>query len=183
MDRDWDAELKKIDKAMADWTPPVEERAPPAVPTPKGQAPVAPAPRGAPPAAEPRAAFRHRIATWTRVGLALLIGIGMTQWPYTHGCALKFFIYFIGALAVPAAGVWGALSSWKRRMGLAHGLSIGLIIWGLVLVAREMLPRTGYAKQPATWFCPAPAPAPPTTPTAPPPAQPAPSGAGQVPPQ
>ena len=60
----------------------------------------------------------------------------------------------MGVLVVIVAGVWSSLSSWKRRLGVAHILSQGLVIWGLVLAAREILPRVGYAKQAATWFCP-----------------------------
>jgi hypothetical protein len=41
-------------------------------------------------------------------------------------------------------------------MGLPHILSIGLLLWGLTLMAGVVLPRTGYAKTPATWFCPEP---------------------------
>jgi hypothetical protein len=64
--------------------------------------------------------------------------------------------YLIGATTVSVAGVWSAISSWKRRLGLAHALSFGLIIWGLVLAAREVLPRVGYAKHDAPFFCPEP---------------------------
>jgi hypothetical protein len=41
-------------------------------------------------------------------------------------------------------------------MGLAHVLSLVSIVWGLVLVAGVVLPRVGYAKDAATWFCPEP---------------------------
>jgi hypothetical protein len=64
--------------------------------------------------------------------------------------------YLVGAGAVVAAAVWGAWGSWRRRMGLAHGLSIGLLVWGLALVTFEVLPRVGYAAKTATWFCPEP---------------------------
>src|SRR5712692_1896656 len=94
------------------------------------------------------------LGTWARVALGLLIGIGMTQWPYTHGCDLRLIFYLAGVLAVLAAGVWSSISSWRRRLGWAHVLSQGLIIWGLVLAAREVLPRIGYAKASAPWLCP-----------------------------
>jgi len=54
--------------------------------------------------------------------------------------------YMIGAGTVTVAGVWTGVSSWKRRMGLAHLLSLGLVIWGLVLAAGVVLPRVGYTK-------------------------------------
>jgi hypothetical protein len=108
----------------------------------------------APPSAAASGRTSSRAGTWARVGLGLLIGIGMTQWPYTHGCGLKLFIYLGGVFTVIVAGVWSGLSSWKRQMGVAHILSQGLVIWGLVLAAREVLPRIGYALEAATWFCP-----------------------------
>src|SRR5712692_645681 len=94
------------------------------------------------------------LGTWARVALGLLIGIGMTQWPYTHGCGLRLIFYLVGVAAVIAAGTWSGISSWKRRLGVAHVLSQGLIIFGLVLAAREVLPRIGYAKVAAPWLCP-----------------------------
>jgi hypothetical protein len=78
----------------------------------------------------------------------------MMQWPYTHGCGVRLIGYLIGVCAVLAAGVWSSLSSWRRRLALAHLLSQALIIWGLVLAAREVLPRVGYAKTAAFWMCP-----------------------------
>ena len=104
------------------------------------------------------------LGTWARVVLGLLIGVGMTQWPYTHGCGLKLVFYLTGVAAVIAAGFWSSISSWRRRLGVAHVLAQALIIWGLVLAAREILPRVGYAKAPPAGFCaaPTPAPAPPT---------------------
>ena len=47
-----------------------------------------------------------------------------------------------------------AISTWKRRMGLAHTVSLLVILWGLGLGAAVVLPRIGYAKVAATWFCP-----------------------------
>ena len=93
------------------------------------------------------------LGTWTRVVLGLLLGIGMTQWPYAHGCGFRLMFYLLGVVVVFGAGVWSSLSSWKRRLGVAHVLAQILILWGLVLAARVLLPRVGYAKQSAPWFC------------------------------
>ncbi len=145
-DRDWDKELADVDRLLNQLpTHQVEQAAAPAKRAPA--APAAPAPPQA-------ASGRQWLGTWARVALGLLIGIGMTQWPYTHGCGFKLFVYLGGVTTVIVAGVWSSLSSWKRRMGAAHVLSQGLVIWGLVLAAREILPRIGYAKDAATWFCP-----------------------------
>ena len=80
----------------------------------------------------------------------------MLVWPYSHVCGAKLMFYLIGASTVIVAGVWGGFSSWRRRLGLAHLLSLGVLLWGLALVAGVVLPRMGYASHPAIWFCPEP---------------------------
>lgn len=144
-ERDWDRELKEVDRLL-NQLPTHREEQMAAAASPK-RAPVAPA-GGAPPESG------SRLGTWARVGLGLLVGIGMPFWPYSHGCGFTLLFYMVGVLAVVVAGVWSGLSSWKRRMGLAHLLSQLLVIWGLVLAAAVVLPRVGYAVDAATWFCP-----------------------------
>ena len=142
-ERDWDKELAEVDRLLNQLPTHQAEQAAAAAKRPA--APPSPTGPGRP---------SSRAGTWARVALGLLIGIGMTQWPYTHGCGIKLFIYLGGVFTVIVAGVWSSLSSWKRQLGVAHVLSQGLVIWGLVLAARELLPRIGYAKEVATWFCP-----------------------------
>lgn len=163
--RDWDKELAEVDRLLA--------KLPHADPT-LGRGQVQHKP-GSPAAAHgtPAAASRGPIAgaepstaaVWIRVGLGLLAALAMTQWPYTHVCGLKSMIYLVGAGAVLAAGVWGAWGAWRKRMGWAHGLSLGVLIMGLGFVTFEVLPKVGYAAKAATWFCPEPT----LTPTPPPP--------------
>jgi hypothetical protein len=144
--RDWDKELAEVDRLLNQLPTHQADQVAAAAKRP------AAAPAGA--AALQPASGRQWLGTWARVALGLLIGIGMTQWPYTHGCGVTLFVYLGGVLTVVVAGVWSGLSSWKRRLGVAHALSQGLVIWGLILAAREILPRVGYAKDAATWFCP-----------------------------
>lgn len=143
--RDWDKELAEVDRLLNQ------------LPTHREEQMAAAAPKR-PPAAAPAGMAQDgggsRLGTWARVALGLLIGIGMPLWPYDHGCGIKLFLYLGGVATVVVAGVWSGLSSWKRRMGVAHLLSQLLVIWGLVLTARVVLPRVGYAKEAATWFCP-----------------------------
>jgi len=139
-ERDWDKELADIDKVIAR--------------TPAGPAPVPAAQGKASPALQSAPVGRKAaLATWLRVLLGALLAVGMTQWPYSHGCGISLFLYVGAAAAVVVAGLWSSISSWRRRMGLAHSLALGVTLWGMVLLAREILPRTGYAKQPLTWIC------------------------------
>ena len=148
-DRDWDKEMAEVDRLL--------KKLPYAEPHPSRIPSSAPSEKRPAVAGEMLAladAGGGRGATWARVGLGLLVGIAMPLWPYAHACGFKLFLYLGGVLTVIVAGLWGGLSSWKRRMGFAHLLAQGLILWGLVLAAREVLPRVGYAKAATTWFCP-----------------------------
>lgn len=157
--RDWDKELAEVDRLLAKLPhadPTLGRGQPHALkPGTHGPAHLAPGHRPGGGGGEPSAT-----AVWIRVGLASLVGLAMTQWPYSHVCGLKEIFYLIGAGAVIASSVWGAWGSWRRRMGFAHALSVGLLVWGLALVTFEVLPRVGYAAKAATWFCPEPPAAP-----------------------
>jgi hypothetical protein len=96
---------------------------------------------------------RELIGLWARVALALLLGVLMTQWPYAHDCGLRLLGYAGAVLTVLVAGSWIAFVSWRRRNGYAHLLALILAFWGMVLAAEALLPRIGYAAEPAAWQC------------------------------
>jgi hypothetical protein len=148
-DHDWDQEMREVDRLLAK----LPEADPNLV---GGHAPTLkkPVPAAVPATSAAEPTGFQWLGTWARVALGLLIGVGMTQWPYTHGCGLRLLFYVVGVGAVLAAGIWSGLSSWKRRLAVAHVLSQLLIIWGLVLAAREVLPRVGYARAQGVWLCP-----------------------------
>jgi len=147
-DRDWDREMREVDKLLA--------KLPEAEPTLGRGVPTVPVSRpGVVGGAAGPARGRAWLTTWIRVGLGLALGVGMLVWPYTHSCGFRLVFYLIGATTVAVAGIWSALSSWRRRLGWAHALSIVLIIWGLALAGRQVLPRI-YGKQPIPFFCPEP---------------------------
>ena len=138
--RDWDKELAEIDKIVAKGGT-------------AGAAPV-PATRGGGPAPVARAGGRFSgLTTWLRVGLGLTLAVAITQWPYPSACGFNLLVYLGAISTVTVAGLWSSVTSWQRRMGLAHVLSLLVLLWGLILAARELLPRTGYAAQPRTWTC------------------------------
>lgn len=160
---DWDAELKKIDKQLESMS----------------DAALIPAPaKGAPPAAKAQvAAERATTRTWgafLRLALATALGVGILFWPYSHRCGVGAAAYIAATAAIVAGGLWSSVWTWRHRTARAHVLSLLLVVWGVVLGAIELLPRTGYAKpdpdRPTGWTCSVPAPA--TTPatTATPPA-------------
>jgi hypothetical protein len=90
---------------------------------------------------------------WARVMLGMLLGVALTQWPYPHACDKPLILYLVAIATVMVAGLWGARASWRSRMGFAHIIALGTILWGLTLSAQEVLPRVGYAKVRMSWRC------------------------------
>lgn len=152
--RDWDKELADIDKLIAGMPAPKPE---PAGGGGKG-APRPALPGGRPPAPQAGPAGRvpaagGRGGLWLRVGLGVLLGAGMTQWPYAAACGLGLMLYLGAVTAVVLTGWWSAVHSWRRQVGWAHVVSLAVVAWGLVLAAGVVLPRIGYAARTAAWWC------------------------------
>jgi hypothetical protein len=107
--------------------------------------------------------------TWFWTGLAVVLGLGLAIWPYDKLCGLRLIFFLFAAGLALLMGFLGTFASWAHRRALAHVLSLAVIAWAAVVVAREVLPRTGYAKTELTWTCPEepPAAAPAPTPSAP----------------
>ncbi len=172
--RDWDKELADIDRVIdKEVGVPGGQRggAPALPPGPAGP----PARTQAPPA--PAAPKRSVAMTWFWVILALFLAVGLPLWPYGTECGLQLFFYLGAVTLALLAGVAGAVSSWATRQGLAHVLSLLVVLWAGVMGARDILPRANYAAQSRPWLCPA---APEPAPDTPPPATgSAPSAAGE----
>jgi hypothetical protein len=93
------------------------------------------------------------LGMWFRVLLALSLAVTMGGWPYSRECGLPLFGYLGAVLIVLLAGTWAAAASWRRHSALAHVISLTLIFYAILLTGSELLPRTGYAVQHATWTC------------------------------
>ena len=145
--RDWDKEMAEIDKVLA--------KTPPAQLTERSGGGASPAARGARGGDVTAPAGRRAVlSTWFRVGLGVALAAGMTQWPYFHACGTPLFLYLGAVGMVGLSGIWGLITSWRRRIGLAHTISFVVLLAGLGLAASAILPRVGYAKGAATWICP-----------------------------
>ena len=90
---------------------------------------------------------------WTSLGLGVALGVAMPFWPYPKACAWWLLFYLFAVAMVVVAGVWAARLTWVTRLGVAHMLALGVVFWGITLAADETLPRIGYAKTEAVWFC------------------------------
>ena len=143
--RDWDKEMAEIDKIIAK-----QPAAAPGKPVPAGGG-LAPATRATLP--PPARSGRSVLTAWIRVGLGVAVAVGVAQWPYAHACGILLYVYLGAAGGVILAGLWGVVTSWNRRMGLAHVISLLVTIWGGGLIANAVLDRSSYPRHPAAWVC------------------------------
>jgi hypothetical protein len=154
-ERDWDREMREVDKLLKK-LPEADPTLGRGVPTVPRAYPAQGGGHAAAAAAAGPASARARLTTWFRVGLGVLLGVGMLAWPYSYVCGAKLLLYLVGVGTLIVAGAWGALSSWRRRMGLAHVVALLVLLWGTVLTVTVVLPRIGDAGAQAIWFCPEP---------------------------
>ena len=93
------------------------------------------------------------VGVWARAFLGLILGVAVMQWPYGNACGPRLFFYLTAVTAVVLTGVWAAAFAWRGRLGAAHVVALSTVQWGAALAAHEVLPRAGYAKVSATWWC------------------------------
>jgi hypothetical protein len=146
--RDWDKELADIDRAMAKQpgSPPAKAGASPAAVTPQR---------------------RFVALAWFWTVLSVLLAVALIIWPFDNSCGIRLIFFLGAALIASVLGVVGAVTSWAHRQGLAMLLSLIVILFAGIMAAREVLPRSGYAREALEWTCPAapPAPAPASQPS------------------
>jgi hypothetical protein len=93
------------------------------------------------------------LGPWARLLLGLALGTMIVWWPYPRNCGVPLLGYFGAIFTIILGGGWAAVSSWRYRASLAHVLSLILMLYGMMLGAAELLPRTGYAVDEASWQC------------------------------
>jgi hypothetical protein len=147
IDRDWDAEMRKIDQQLASLP---SEAAAPA----KAQAQGGGVGTGA---AAPAPTGTSTFGVMARFALVCTLGVAIAFWPYGARCGLGLAGYLGAVATLITAGVWSSIWTWRHRAAKAHTVSLLLLTWGLVLAAADVLPRVGYAKptinHPAHWTC------------------------------
>ena len=142
---DWSTQLRKIEREF--------EGLPPE-PSPALLKMQSESERRAQKRAEERASAMGAAA---RLFLVLALGAGLSLWPYAHECGQGLFVYIAVKAVLVAGGIWVATYTWRHRMPRVHMVSLLITLIGLVLIAAEVLPRTGYAavdpqNLPQVWF-------------------------------
>lgn len=144
-DKDWDRELAKIDKQLESVS---DEQL-----FPKTAAQTSPERQEI----VEKQSRTSTLGVMVRLLLSVALGIGMIFWPYEARCGLGLMAYLLAVAVLIGAGAWSAVWAWRHRAGKAHVLSLLIIVWGTILGAQEILPRTGYAKptleHPSVWQC------------------------------
>jgi hypothetical protein len=101
-----------------------------------------------------------KVGAWGRASLVVALATAINFWPYFRECGVGLFVYVGAESMVVFSGLWLVVWTWYGRMLRTHILAIGMVLWGLGLLAGEALPRIGYAKVDSTtppgWFCSAP---------------------------
>ena len=69
------------------------------------------------------------------VGLGVLLGLAMPYWPYPKAGTWWTLFYLFAVGMVVVAGIWSARLTWKTRLGIAHTVALGVLLWGLTLAA------------------------------------------------
>jgi hypothetical protein len=145
-DRNWDAELKKIDRAMETVS---DEAMFPARAAKSADARAA---------AEGAQRTTSTLGVFARLSLAVALGVAIAFWPYAARCGLGLAAYLGAVATLIGAGVWSSVWTWRHRAAKGHTLALLLVLWGMVLGAIEVLPRVGYATpttaHPQNWTCP-----------------------------
>ncbi len=154
MSTDWEKELAKIDKQLASLS---DDKL---IAAADAQTPARPATVKGEPAAKPSLPPSPQRARWGvigRVALAAGLGVALPFWPYDAACGIRLFAYLAALGVLTATGMVAAISSWRHRSAVGHVVSLVVIVWALTLSAAVVLPRVGYAADPAapaTWLCP-----------------------------
>jgi hypothetical protein len=108
--------------------------------------------------AKERAAQRAaRIGVFARLILVAAVGVSLLFWPYEKTCGLGLFGFLGAETVIVIGGVWIGITTWRYRLPRLHVVSLGISLAGLILLASEVLPRTGYAavdvKNPPSFSC------------------------------
>jgi hypothetical protein len=92
-----------------------------------------------------------------RLTLVLALSVAILFWPYQAQCGVQLGGFLAASGIVILGGLWIAVLSWHHRMPETHAISMLVVLWGVAVLARETLPRVGYARPDAArtvWRCP-----------------------------
>ena len=144
----WTSELKRIERAF-DGLPPL-----PPVPSPAQlKARRASERRTLERTLERQERTAMLIGTGGRFLLVFALATAINFWPYGHACGAGLFTYLFAEVLIVVGGLWTVAWTWQHRMPRGHSVAMVMVLWGLALIAAQVLPRIGYAADAARWWC------------------------------
>ena len=93
------------------------------------------------------------IGTAGRFVLVFALSAAINFWPYGHACGFGLFTYMFAEVLIVVGGLWTVAWTWQHRMPRGHAVAMVMVLWGIMLVAAQVLPRVGYAADAAKWWC------------------------------
>ena len=98
------------------------------------------------------------IGTLARLALVVALAAGLYRWPYPRECGSSLLSFLGAELALVVGSVWVTVTTWRPRLPRRHALSIAMVVVSLALLAKEIVPRSGYVTMAdgsaGTWACP-----------------------------
>jgi len=98
-----------------------------------------------------------KLGVHARLLLVTVLAGAVVAWPYSRECGPGLFAFMGAEGMIVAGGLWLMACTWRSRMAKTHGVALVLVLWGLMLIGHQVLPRIGYAKtnpaKPARWVC------------------------------
>ena len=88
-----------------------------------------------------------------RLIVVTILSAAMLWWPYGRTCGFGLAGYLAATTMIVVGGLWVVACTWTCRMARTHAVAMLVALWGVGLIAAEVLPRVGYAAQPAAWLC------------------------------
>jgi hypothetical protein len=79
------------------------------------------------------------------VALGILLSVSMAYWPYPKTYLVGLLAYIFAVAIVVVAGIWSAKLTWDVRLGGAHTVALGIVVWAIGLIATETLHAVGAA--------------------------------------
>ena len=65
--------------------------------------------------------------------------------------------YMTATSMITIGGLWVVACTWIQRMARTHAVAMFVALWGVGLLALEVMPRIGYARadpaHPVSWLC------------------------------
>jgi hypothetical protein len=74
------------------------------------------------------------------VALGAVYSAMLTFWPYQRTYYWGILFYLVSLALVVVTGVWGARLSWEARLGAAHTIALGTVLWAVRLASTQLLP-------------------------------------------